>query len=103
MGLVVKYWPKGWSVELTRFHRPNVVRCDIVTSRKRTPLIGAYLSPSTLEHLLDLEDYLTRFLDQDPIVIGGLKTNIGQAQKLLRQYITDMLMEFGLVDLLHHF
>ena len=37
--------PQVWSIELTRFHGPNMVSCEVVT-RKWTPLIGAYTPPS---------------------------------------------------------
>ena len=51
--LVVWYRTQVWSVESMRFHGPNVVICEVITNRKWTPIIGAYLPPSTLEHLLD--------------------------------------------------
>ena len=66
--LVVWYQPKEWSVKSTHFHGPNRVSCNIVAGGKRTPLLGAYLSPSTLEHLPDLEEDLTQFQEQDPIM-----------------------------------
>ena len=68
VGLVVWYQPKEWSVKSTHFHGPNRVSCNIVAGGKRTPLLGAYLSPSTLEHLPDLEEDLTQFQEQDPIM-----------------------------------
>ena len=61
VGLVVRDRPQGWSIELMRFHRPTVVRCKVVTGSKRTLLIGACLPPSTLEHLPNLDNDLTRF------------------------------------------
>ena len=69
---------QGWSVESTRFHGTNVVSCEVVTNIKRTVIIGVYLPPYTLEHLIDLEDSLIRFQDQYPIVVGYLSTNIGK-------------------------
>ena len=48
--LVVKYLPQGWSVDSMRFHRPNMVSCEVVTGGKWSLIIGAYLLPSTLEH-----------------------------------------------------
>ena len=53
VGMVVCDRLKVWSFELTRFHGLNVVSCKFVSGGKRTPLIGAYLHPSTLDHLLD--------------------------------------------------
>ena len=68
-----------------RFHVPNVVIYKVFTDGKQTPIIGAYLPPYTLEHLLDLEEALTCFWEQDPIVLGYLNSNIVQAHKLCRQ------------------
>ena len=59
MGLVVWDWLKGWNIEPTRFHGPNVVRCKIVSGGKWTLLISAYLLTPTLEHLPDLEEDIT--------------------------------------------
>ena len=65
--------------------------------------IGAYLPPSTLDNLPDLEENLARIWDQYPIVLGYLDAIIGQYQNPHIQQVADLLMEFGLVDLLHHF
>ena len=54
MGLVIWDQHKGWSVELTRFHGPNLVIFEVVAGGNQTLLIGAYLPSSTLEHLPDL-------------------------------------------------
>ena len=58
VGLVTREKPFRWGIESTRYHRPNVVNCKIVTGLTRTPLVGAYLPPSTLDHLSDLEEAL---------------------------------------------
>ena len=100
--MVVRYQPKGWIVESTLFHGENLVRCDIVGGGKRTPLISAYLLPSILEKLTDLEEALTRFWDQDTIVLGDINSDICQAQNPHSQQVMDLMMEFGMVDLLHH-
>ena len=68
--LVVQYRPQGCSIEAMRFHGTNVVSCKVVTDEKRIPIIGAYLPPSTPKHLPELEEALTLFQYQDPIVIG---------------------------------
>ena len=56
VGLVVR--ENGWSVNFTQFHGSNVVSCEVVTSGKRTPIIGAYLPPSAMDHLTDLGEDL---------------------------------------------
>ena len=60
VGMVAWYQTQVWSIELTRFHGMNVVICEVV-SGKCTPIIRAYLPTSTLEHLSDLTESLTRF------------------------------------------
>ena len=81
--LVVRNQPQVWSVELTRFQGLNLVSYEVVTitDAERTTIIGAYLPPSNLEHLIDLELALTRFQEYDTIVVGDLSVNIGQYQK----------------------
>ena len=101
VGVVVCDRPHGWSLESTRFCAPNVVICEVFTNRKRTLIIGAYLPPSTLKNLLDLEEALTRFRDQYPIVLGDLNANIFQAKNPCSQQVANILMEFGLMELLH--
>ena len=39
--LVVRDRPHGWSVELTSFHGPNLVSCEVVSGGKRTPIVGS--------------------------------------------------------------
>ena len=46
--LVVKDRPQIFSVELTRFHKINMVSCEVVSRGKRTPLVGR--SPPTPLH-----------------------------------------------------
>ena len=84
-----------------RFHGPNVVICEVVTGRKRSPLISIYLPPSTLDHLPNLEEALTCFRYQDSIVLGDLNTKI-QSHSPGIQKFNYLLMEFRMVDLLHY-
>ena len=55
----------------------------------------------TLEHLPDLEGALTRFRDQEPILLGELNVEI-QSQNPRSHQVADIMMEFRLVDLCHH-
>ena len=41
VGLVVQEITKVWSMDSMRFHRPNVVKCEVVSGDQRTPFIGA--------------------------------------------------------------
>ena len=103
MGLVIRGRSKGWSIKSTRFRRLDVVRCEMITNSKRTPTIGDYLLPSALEHLPDVEEALAHLWDQDPIKLGNLNADICQSQNPRSQQVAHLLMEFGLVHLLHHF
>ena len=85
-----------------RIHRLNVVSCEIFAVSKRTLLIGIYLPNSTLEHLPELEEAMTRLQYQDQNMVGYLIADIGQSHNPSSQQVTNMLMDFSLVDLLHH-
>ena len=80
-----------------------MVICKVVVARKRTLIIGAYLPTYTLEKSPDLEEALTRFRDQDNMVQGDLNVDVVQSQKPRSQRVADLLMKFGLVELLTHF
>ena len=80
---------------------PNVESCEIVTKPTRTLLVGAYLPPSTLEPLPDLEASLKFF--KDPIVIGDLKIALDEARILWSQQVPDLLAYYGLINLVQHF
>ena len=62
VGLVMRERPKVWDIDATKLHEPNVVNCEIVYGFQQTPLIGAYISLSTLYHLSNLGEALNRFL-----------------------------------------
>ena len=62
---------------MTRLHRPNVVVCEIVTGGIQMLVIGAYLPPSMLDRLPDLEEALNSFPDRDAILLGDLNADIG--------------------------
>ena len=70
--------------------------------RKVDPACQSVPPPSTLEHFPDIEEALARFWDQDPIVLGYLKSNIGKYQNPHSQQVADTLMGIELVDLLWH-
>ena len=91
-------------MESKRFHGPNVGYCEVISGGKQNSLIGVYPPPrATLDKLPDLEEALEGIWDQYPIVLGGLNEDIGQSQSPCSQYVADILMEFGLVELLCHF
>ena len=93
--------PIGWEIYSTRYHRPNVVSCEFITGIIQTPPVGVYLSLSILEHLQDLEEALKRF--KGPIFLGDLNVDLDEARAPLSQRVTDILAEYSLIDLVHHF
>ena len=101
--LVSRELLEGWIFESTLSHKPNVVICDFVAGYQRTPLIGVYLPPSTLDHLPDLNEALNRFPGRDPVILGYLNTDISLLRNPWDQQVAGFLASFGLVDLLGNF
>ena len=98
-GILLQEIPKGCIVESTQLHRPNMVRCKLVAGDQQTTLIGEYLTPSTLDHLPDLEEALNRVPCKDPVVLGDLNTYIGHLRNTQHQQVADLLVYFGLMNL----
>ena len=46
---------------------------------------------------------MARFRDQKSIVLGYLNVELDEAQNLRSQLVSDLLTEFGLINLMHHF
>ena len=95
--------PDGWGVEFTRFHGPNVVSCKIFTRHNRTSLVNAYLPPSTLKHLPDVEEELHLFKGMYPIVLGDLNVDLDESRSSRSQRVAYLITEFGIIDLVRHF
>ena len=83
--------PFGWGIDSTRYHRLNVDIYEIFPGLTQTPLVGAYLHPSTLEHLPDLDESLQLF--RDPNFLGGLKVDLNEARSPWIQQVADLLTE----------
>ena len=81
----------------------NVVSCKVIVGYQWTPLIGTYLTQSTLDHLPDLEKVLNRFLGRDPVVLEYLNSDIVHLRNPKDKHVADFSASFGLVDLLGHF
>ena len=90
-------------VESPRFHRPNLVSCEIVAGDQLIPLIKAYLPPSTLDLLPYLEEVLNKFLGRDSVILGDLNVEIGCLRNPQDQQATDFFASFGVEDLLDNF
>ena len=78
-----------------------MVSYEVVTGITRTPLVGAYLPPSMLEHLPELEEYLQRF--REPIAFGGLNVDLEESRSSRSQRVFNLLVEYGLIDLVRNF
>ena len=50
-----------------------------------------------------MEEALTLFREHNPIVLGNLRSDIGQYQNPRSQQVDYFLIEFDLMDLLLHF
>ena len=70
----------------------NMLSCEVITDGKHTQIISKYLPPYILEHLPDLEEALTRFWYQDPILKGDLSANIFKTHNPHIQQVSDLLM-----------
>ena len=101
--MVTRERTNGWVIEFTRFHGPNVVSCDIFAGHTRTPLIGAYLPPLTMEHLPYFEETLQIFKGMDPIVLGYFNMGLYDAQSSQCQLVADLLTELGIIYVVLHF
>ena len=89
--------PVGWGIKSTRYHRPNMVSCELVTRITRNPLVRTYLPLSAIENLPDLEEALKRF--KDPIVLGDLNVDLCKVRSPRNQRVEDLLAEYGLIYL----
>ena len=93
--------PVGWGIESMRYHGPNVVICKLATRLIWTPLFNVYLPPSMLEHLPDLEEALKRF--REPIFLGDLNMDLDDERIPRRKQVSDLLTEYGIIDLVLQF
>ena len=59
-----------------------MVSCEIVTGYTWTPLVSAYLTPSTMEHLPDFKETLQQFKALEPIVLGYFNVELEDARSL---------------------
>ena len=66
-----------------------MVSCELVNGLAWTPLVGAYLPPSTMEHLPDQEEDLKHF--RDPIVLRDLNVDLNKARSPWSQRLLDLL------------
>ena len=64
--------------------------------------VGAYLTPSTLDRLPDFEEYLQIFKGLEPIFLGVFNLDLDDNRSSQRQRMADVIMEFDLIDLVHH-
>ena len=101
--MVSRERPEGSISELARFQGPNMVSCNIFSGNQRTPIVGIYLPPSTLDHLPDLEEVINRFLGRGPFVLVCLNADIARLSNPHYQQVSDFLASLQLVDLLGHF
>ena len=56
-----------------------------------------------LTHLPDLEEALALFRGQEPIVLGDINMDLDEDQNPCSQIFAELMTEFSLIDLMHHF
>ena len=95
--MVTREQTSWYRTESMRFHGPNVVRFETVIGHTRTPLVGTYLPPSTVEHLPDFEEDLQKFKGLYPIALGYFNVELDNARILRSQRVADLLAEFSLI------
>ena len=86
-------------------HGPNIISCLLVSGRKATPIIGAYLPPSHLNDLPDLQLALDRFrsTSRAPLLLGDLNIDLYDNTSNRTSQVANLLATYGLEDLLRHF
>ena len=57
-----------------------MVSCKIVLGYTWTPIVGTYLTPSTMEHLQDFEEALQLFKVLISIVLGDFNVDLDDTQ-----------------------
>ena len=87
--------PVGWVNDSTRYHRLNVVSCELVARLTWTSLIGVYLTLLMLEHLPNLEESLKRF--RYPIVLREMNVDLNKSRIPQSQQMADLLRDYGLI------
>ena len=95
--------PNGWGIESTRFHRPNVVICNIVTGCTWNPIIGAYLTPLRIDNLPNVEEARQRFKGLDPILLDDINVELDEVWSSRSQRMTYLIKKFGFIDLVWNF
>ena len=86
--------PKGWCIESTRFHVPNMMRCESVKRIQWRTLIRSYLLSANTDLLPDLEEALNDFLGKDTIVMGDLNADVSHMGKTLEPAVDRLPITF---------
>ena len=93
----------NWHLESTQVHSPNVLSTILVSGTQRTPIIGVYLPPSTLEDLPALTIALSRFPAHKPLLLGDLNVDLSNQETPRATQVATLLSSFGLFDMLPHY
>ena len=89
VGLVTRERPVLWGFESMHYHVSNMVSYEIVNGLTLIPLVGAYLPPSMMEHLPDLEEALECF--REPILRRDLNVDLDESRSLRSQQVANLL------------
>ena len=103
VALVYREAADDWHLESTRHHGPNCISAIVVTGDVRSPVVGVYLPPSSLDSLPDLDEALARFPGQKVSVLGDLNVDLMQPTNPRSHAVAAVLSSHGLEDMLPHF
>lgn len=97
-----------WQVESLVKHGPNVISFELVSGRRRTPMIGGYIPPDDLTTLPHISAALTRFSGHRDakrlVFLGDLNVDLSSPSRDARSTsIVDCMSAQGFEDLLLHF
>jgi hypothetical protein len=92
-----------WQIESVIKHGPNVISCELVTGRRRVPIVGVYIPPGDLTTIEYLSRALDRFPQGNPVVLGDLNVDLQSPWDARGTEIASALSGHGLEDMLLHF
>jgi hypothetical protein len=92
-----------WQIESVRKHGPNVISCELVTGRRRVPIVGVYIPPNDLTTCAYLSRALGRFPKGNAVVLGDLNVNLQSPRDARDTEIVGILSTYGLEDMMPHF
>ena len=93
-----------FQVESVVKHGPNVISLELVTGRRRFPIVGAYVPPSDTTTLEFIQKAFDRFQERkDVVLMGDLNVDLCRPDGARDEEIANLIATQGLLDMLQHF